>query len=240
MKIIYRPTVLTLLSVAVTIASIAATLGYILGRAPSLPGILPVHFDSEGIADRFVRASYSVVLVPVWIQLGLATLFSALSGILLYRTRRERTPVEHADARQERERMLMTAEAISLLAALWVSFQGLLAVRLLFMWQMMCCGLGDLYYQALALCIVLSVVIGIRAAVYVRYPTPAVQPTDDAYWVLSGVYFNRHDPSLFVPLRRGSGWTLNFGRPQAVAFLAVLLFFSIGTPLLIFSVLLGE
>ena len=240
MKIIYRPTVLTLVSVAVTIASIAATLGYIVGRAPTLPGVLPVHFDSEGIADRFVRASYSVVLVPVWIQLGLAILFSAISGVLLYRTRRVRTAVEDDHTRYQRERLLMTAEAISLLAALWVAFQGLLAVRLLFMWQMMCCGLGDLYYQSLVVCIVLSVVIGIRAAVYIKYPIPPVQPTDDAHWLLSGVYFNRQDPSLFVPLRTGSGWTLNFGRPQAVVFFAILVFFSIGTPLLIFRVLIGE
>ena len=240
MKILYRPTVLTLLGVAATIAAIASTLGYILGRAPALPAILPVHFDSEGIADRFVRASYPIVLVPVWIQLALALLFGAMSAILLYRTRRVRSAVEDDHTRQERERMLITAEAISLLAALWVAFQGLLAVRLIIMWQNMCCGLGEVYYQTLLVCIVLSVMVGIRAAVYVRYPTPVRKATDDAYWHLSGVYFNRQDPSLFVPLRSGGGWTINFGRPQAVAFFAVLLFFSIATPLLILKVLLGE
>ena len=60
--------------------------------------------------------------------------------------------------------MVMTAEAISLLAAIWVTFQGLLAIRLFMMWQLMCCGLGSIYYQALVVCIVLSVVVGIRAA----------------------------------------------------------------------------
>jgi uncharacterized membrane protein len=104
----------------------------------------------------------------------------------------------------------------------------------------MCCGLGAVYYQSLVVCIVLSVIIAIRAAVYVRYPAPLDRRTDDAHWRFNGVYVNRHDPSLFVPLRSGTGWTINFGRPQAVVFFAVLVFFGIGTPLLILKVLLGE
>ena len=240
MKIIYRPTVLTLLGIAATIATIAATAGYILGRAPALPPVLPMHFDADGIADQFVRASYPVVLLPVWIQLTLAVVFGALSAVLLYRTRPGRTAVEQDHIRHERERMLITAEAISLLAALWVGFQGLLAVRLIIMWQNMCCGLGDVYYQTLVVCIVLSAIVGVRAAVYIRYPTQSPKATDDAHWLVRGVYFNRGDPSLFVPLRSGGGWTVNFGRPQALVFFVVLLFFSAAVPLLILTILLGE
>ena len=42
-------------------------------------GLLPVHFDDQAIADRFVRASYAVILVPVWIQLALAIVFGAIA-----------------------------------------------------------------------------------------------------------------------------------------------------------------
>ena len=240
MQKIYRPTALTLLGVATTVAAISGTTGYILGRAPTLPRILPIHFDREGIADRFVRASYAIVLVPVWIQVTLAIVFGAMVGVLLYRAYPGRTPVEDELRRQERERMLMTAEAISLLAAIWISFQGLLAIRLIMMWQSMCCGLGSIYYQTLVVCIVLSVIVGIRAAIYVQYPKPVIRTTDDAHWHLRGVYFNPKDPSLFVPLRTGVGWTINFGRPQALVFLAVLLLFTISAPILILNVLLGE
>ena len=160
--------------------------------------------------------------------------------MLLYRTQPRRHAVEDKMIRQERERMLMTAEAISLLAAIWVSFQGLLAVRLIIMWQAMCCGLGAIYYQALFVCVVLTVIVGIRAAVYLQYPKPIVRPTDDAHWKFRGLYFNRQDPALFVPLRSGLGWTINFGRPQAIVFLGVFLFVSIFAPLIIFRVLLGE
>ena len=240
MKMIYRPTVLTLLGFATTIAAISGTTGYILGRAPSLPPVLAVHFDDQAIADRFVPASYLIVLVPVWIQLTLAIVFGAMAGILLHRTHQARSTVEDAERRHDRERMLMTAEAISLLGAIWVTFQGLLAVRLFMMWQSMCCGLGGIYYQILVVSIVLSVIVGIRAGVYLKYPKPVFRSTDDAHWRLRGVYINAKDPALFVPLRSGVGWTINFGRPQAVVFVAVVLFFSIWAPLLILRVLLGE
>ena len=148
MKMIYRPTLLTLAGLGTTIAAISGTTGYILGRAPSVPPLLPVHFDDEAIADRFVRASYAIILVPVWIQLSLAIVFGAIVGVLLYRTQKTRSAVENEMSRQERERMLMTAEAISLLAAIWVTFQGLLAIRLIMMWQLMCCGLGESIIRA--------------------------------------------------------------------------------------------
>ncbi len=239
-KRIYRPTSLTVFGVATIIASISATVGYIIGRAPALPRVLPIHFDYEGAGDRFVRASYLIALVPVWIQLTLAIVFGAIAAVLLYRTQPRRHAVEDKMIRQERERMLMTAEAISLLAAIWVSFQGLLAVRLIIMWQAMCCGLGTIYYQALFVCVVLTVLVGIRAAVYLQYPKPIVRPTDDAHWKFRGLYFNRQDPALFVPLRSGVGWTINFGRPQVIVFVGVFIFVSIFAPLIIFRVLLGE
>jgi uncharacterized membrane protein len=240
MKIIYRPTLLTLLGVAATLAAISGTAGYILGRMSSLPPLLPVHFDGEGIADRFVRLSYAIALVPVWIQLTLAVVFGLIAGVLLYRTQITRNAVEDEVNRQERERMLITAEAICLLSAIWVAFQGLLAVRLLIMWQRMCCGLGEIYYQALVVCIVLSIVVAIRAAVYVQYPVPIVRPTQDAHWWFRGLYINRNDPAVFVPLRNGAGWTLNLGRPQALVVFGVFVAFSIWAPLLILRVLLGE
>ena len=240
MKMIYRPTVLTLLGVAVTISAISGTTGYILGRAPSLPGVLPIHFDDGGAADQFVRTSYVMALVPVWIQLTLATVFGAIGAVLLYRSQHVRSAVEADVSRQERERMLMTSEAISLLAAIWVSFQGLLAIRLFIMWQKMCCGLGAVYYQSLIVAIVLSVIVAIRAAVYVQYPKPMQRETDSAHWRFRGVYVNRNDPALFVPLRDGPGWTLNFGRPQAILFFGLVVGFSIWAPLFILRVLLGE
>jgi uncharacterized membrane protein len=240
MRMIYRPTMLTLAGVGGTIAAISGTTGYILGRAPSIPFMLPVHFDDEAIADRFVRASYAVILVPVWIQLALAIVFGAIASVLLYRTQKTRSTIENEVNRQERERLLMTAEAISLLAAIWVAFQGLLAIRLIMMWQLMCCGLGDIYYQSLVVCVVCSALVGVRAAVYLQYPKPIARETEDIHWRFRSLYYNRQDPALFVSRRNGPGWTVNFGRPQVIVFFGLAALVSIGAPILILRVLLGE
>lgn len=239
-KKIYRPTVLTLVATATTIAAVAGTTGFIVGRAPMLPPFLAVHFDDQGIADRWLPPSWTLTFTPVWIQLTLMIVFGAIGSVLLYRTRRVRRAVEDEADRQDRERMLITAEAVSLLSAIWVIVQALGAVRLFIMWQRMCCGMGQMYYSTLVVAIVLSTIVGIRAAVYLRYPAPAPRPTEDAHWLRRGLYFNAQDPALFVPLRNGIGFTLNLGRPRALVLLALFLMFGIGAPLLILRLLLGE
>ena len=237
---IYRPTILTLLGLATTIAATFWTIGFILGRAPTLPPYLAVHFDYQGISDRWLPPSWALVLIPVWIQITLIVVFWTMGGLLLYRTQRARQAVEPEASRQDRERMLATAEAISVLCAIWVTFQALGAVQLFIMWQRVCCGMGDIYFQSLVVAIVLSVIVGIRAAVNMQHRKPVMRPTSDAHWRLQGLYFNPQDPALFVPMRKGIGWTLNFGRPRALIFLMIFLAFGIAAPIVIIRLLLGE
>jgi uncharacterized membrane protein len=240
-KRIYRPTILTLLGLATTIAVIAGTAGFILGRAPLLGPNIPVRFDANGMPDRWVRFSYSVILLPVWIQLTLAVVFGSMGVLLLHRAKpRSRDGVEDPVSRQERERMLVTAEAISLLTAIWVTFQGIAALRILWLWQWLLGNLGDTYLQTLVVAVVLSVIVGIRAGVNLRYATPALRQTEDIHWRLQGLYFNPEDPALFVPLRSGIGWTLNFGRPRAIMFLLLFVAFGIGAPIVLLRLLLGQ
>ena len=238
---IYRPTVLTLLGVALTIAAIAGTAGFILGRVAVLGPFVPVRFTVQGVPDRWLPVSFGLVMLPVWIQLTLAAVFGSIATLLLHRSQPLHPRVIEDDIlRQNRERMVVTAEAISMLCAIWVMFQGLAAIRILWLWQRGFGDLGDIYVQTLVVAIVLSVIVGIRAAVNLHHPRPAVRPSEDAHWPFSGLYFNPDDPALFVPLRRGVGWTVNFGRPRAVAFLVVFVVLGVGAPLFILRILLGE
>jgi uncharacterized membrane protein len=237
---IYRPTVLTLLGMATTIAVIAGTAGFILGRAPLLGQVIPVRFDGNGRPDLWVRFSYSLILLPVWIQVTLAVVFGTLGSLLLYRTNpRSPAGVESEVVKQERERMLVTAEAISLLTTIWVMFQAIAALRILWLWQWWQGNLGDIYLQSLVVAIVLSVIVGIRAGVNLQYAKPAQRQTLDIHWRMQGLYFNPEDPALFVPLRSGIGWTLNFGRPRAIMFLLLFIAFGIGAPIVLMRLLLG-
>ena len=136
--------------------------------------------------------------------------------------------------------MLVTAEAIILLAAIWVTFQGLAALRILWLWQWWQGTLGDAYLRSLVVAIVLSVIVGIRAAVNMRHAKPALRQTEDAHWRRAGLYVNPQDPALFVPLRNGLGWTLNLGRPRALMFLLLFVAFGIGVPIILLRLLLGQ
>jgi uncharacterized membrane protein len=237
---IYRPTVLTLLGLATTIAVIAGTAGFLLGRAPLLGQFIPVRFDVNGAPDRWVRFSYSLILLPVWIQLTLAVVFGAIGSLLLHRTNPRSPEGEDDVTRQNRERMLVTAEAVSLLTTIWVTFQGFAALRILWLWQWWQGSLGDAYLQSLVLAIVLSVIVGIRAGVNLRHANPAWRQTEDAHWRMQGLYFNPADPALFVPLRSGIGWTVNFGRPRSVMFLLLFVAFGIAVPIVLLRLLLGQ
>jgi uncharacterized membrane protein len=126
------------------------------------------------------------------------------------------------------------------LCAIWVAFQALGAIQLFIMWQRVCCGMGDIYFQSLVVAIVLSVIVGIRAAVNMQHRKPVLHPTSDAHWRFQGLYFNPQDPALFVPMRKGIGWTLNFGRPRALIFLMIFIAFGIAAPVVILRLLLGE
>ena len=52
---------------------------------------------------------------------------------------------------------------------------------------------------------------------------PVGDRTPDKNWKLGLFYINRNDPALFVEKRFGIGYTLNFGHPGVLVFLAVLL-----------------
>jgi uncharacterized membrane protein len=238
---LYRPTVLTLASMAATVSVIGCTMGFIIGRAPLLGQFIPVHFGVEGTPDRWMRFSYSLVLLPVWIQLALAVVFGSIGTLLLFRARSHSHEGEEDEAaRQERERMLATTEAISLLTTIWVGFQGIAALRILWLWQRWQGDLGEIYLQSLVLAIVASVIVGIRGAVNMRHANPASRETLDVHWWIDGLYFNPQNPALFVPLRSGVGWTLNFGRPRALAILLLFVVAGIGVPLIILRLILGQ
>jgi len=180
------------------------------------------------------------VLLPVGVQLSLASVFGALMLLVLWRGR----PGEgFAPGIGDTERMRHAAEGIALLSALWIAFQGLGAWRLIEMWlRGEGASYGRIYSLALGAAVVLSIVITARTMKIVgqnRAPTPRViNPSD---WVLRGFYVNPRDPALYVPTRSGLGWTLNFGRPVAILLMLAILVVGFGVPVyLVWRTLRGD
>lgn len=194
---------------------ITATALFLLLEYPSLPDLLPVHFNRNGVANGWQYRTLPRVLIPVGVQVMLAVLFSAVALLLLSRPHGE----HEADA-PDVKAAAAAAEAVVLIAAVWVAFQGYAAFSLARLWvthraSLPFYNLGEIVGG------VASLVIAVRAQR--RLGRPAPRPFVAGHWRLGQLYKNAEDPALFVPTRDGRRWTLNFGRPVAGALLGLIL-----------------
>jgi uncharacterized membrane protein len=229
-----RPVINIAVAGALTLSAITATAGFLLGRYELIPRGIPVHWHN-GRPDVFMPKSIGVVFVPLWTQLILATVIGAVAVLLLYRA--QATGGDGDEAAHDRDRMLHGAEAIALLGFIWIAFQAVTAWGVTELWLNYGGGMGRIYNVGFITSIVVSIVVGGRAALRIGKPT-ARHVADPTLWRWKALYFNPADPALFVPARFGYGLTLNFGRPLAVALMLGLLVFGLGGPYLLARMLL--
>src|SRR6185295_7082476 len=91
-------------------------------------------------------------------------------------------------------------------------------------------GYRRIYIQGLVVAIVASIGVGVRAMALFGRPKPPPEPQSSSHWRFKELYFNPDDPALFVPARRGQGWTVNFGRLGAILLIVMVLAIGIGAP----------
>jgi uncharacterized membrane protein len=172
-----------------------------------------------------------VVMLPAVVQVALLLTFGALGLLLLWRARPESSD---AAAVADGDRMRLAVEGVALLGAVWITVQAIGAARLIALWQGERGGnFGRVYNITLLLSLVISALIVWRTTKSVRREAASSVEVDPAKWRFSSLYVDPHDPALFVPTRRGVGWTLNFGRPLAIALIIAVLAVGIGGPFLL-------
>jgi uncharacterized membrane protein len=225
------PTRLTLAAAGAIAAILAFTISFLVARYPALPDILPVRFNSRGLANGWQYKNWLRVFLPVLTQSALSTTFGMIALLLLYRPH---SPEEHrAD---DMVAAAAAAEAVVLVALVWVAFQAYAGVALAVMWQRGFGGLGLNYGKVTWIGIGVSALIFIRATREIGRPSP--RPFEPSHWRFGRLYQNPRDPALFVPTVDGSHWTLNFGRPFAAALLGAVLAIGIFAPTIILGLLL--
>jgi hypothetical protein len=129
--------------------------------------------------------------------------------------------------------MRTAVEGVALLGAVWITVQALGAARLVASWEDGRSGFGGVYNITLLIAFVISTVILWRTMGALRQQPHVPSDSNPAVWRLTHLYFNPEDPALFVPTRRGVGWTLNFGRPLAIVLIAAILTLGVGGPFLL-------
>ena len=207
---------------------ISATALWLLLQYRSLPDLLPVHFN--GVPNGWQYRTLPRVLIPVGVQLVLAVVFTAVAGLLLSRPHGDRD-AEAPDVRAA----AAAAEAVLLLALIWVAFQGYAAFTLVRLWVTDRATL-PLYNLGEAVGVVASLAVAVRAHRHLGRPEP--RPFVANHWRLGQLYKNAEDPALFVPTRDGRRWTLNFGRPVAGALLGLILVLGVLAPTMLIALAL--
>jgi uncharacterized membrane protein len=214
-----------------TVAVIGLTIGFLIARYPELPDLLPVRFTRRGVPNGWQFKTIPRVLMPAFVQAALALTLGAIGTLVLSRSHgthdNEATDVKAAS---------IAAECVALMTLIWVAFQAYAAVALVLMWSRGRGGLGRWYTYAEALGILMTIAVALRARI--RVGRPAHRPFIAEHWRFGQLYNNAADPALFVPTRHGGYWTLNFGRPVAVALMAVILAIGIVGPAVILGLLL--
>ena len=259
------PTRLTWIAIAAILATISFTTAFLIARYPTLPLLLPVHFNRVNSANGWQFKTYARVLMPVLVQSALTLTLGAIGTLLLSRSHFTGDDVADASAcgpgergwvplqsfgdpgrssesgvqgpaRAEEIAASIAAEAVALFALIWVMFQSYAGLALVAMWERGRGGLGDWYTVATTAGIVASVIVAARAQKRLGRPAPRQFVAE--HWRFGQLYRNPGDPALFVPTRDGSGWTINFGRPLAAALIVLIVAIGIVGPTVLFSLML--
>lgn len=207
-----------LLHLAVVLALVAfALLAY-----DRLPDQIPMHAGFDGAVTDYADKSLRVVMFPAIVAafMGAAFAFSHWSIIHSKRPVDPEAPATSALAYGQFARaqsIVMLAGGLLLSCVIGVTFflSSLGTIQL--------GTAGTIVIAASLLFVVPEIWVSLhygqaggRLAGELR-SSDGIARDDDRYWVLGIFYFNRDDPSIFVPKRFGSGWTLNCGRPVAWA-----------------------
>jgi uncharacterized membrane protein len=212
---------------------------------PSMPEIVPIHWDIRGEPDGWVRKSFGKVFLLPMMTVYMQGLFllvrHGLAGTRIA-VPRERA----AEYLKLKEELLLTniklLDRIRLAVAVVL---GGIIMSLLFSTVISAGGLktvAALVTLTSALSLLVVVIISLRQMFLINRElkslgTPVFQRYhgDAACWSGGGLfYYNRLDPSIFVEKRAGFGYTFNFGNPRVILYGAYLA----GLPILV-ALLLG-
>lgn len=193
-----------------------------------IPGEVVMQTDLDGNATRIVAKSFRIVLFAPAIQAVMALLMGFVFWMM------QRTPPV-IDPQQPKNSSLQNTKFRYRWSAFTV-FTGIILLLIFFSMQLWFVGFLP---QSLVLwlplaatgaivvgAIVLSIKTGqsgSRIRVGKTTDGKTIRRDDDKYWKWGAFYVNKQDPAIFVEKRFGVGFTINFGRPAAIAVVAIII-----------------
>ena len=183
----------------------------------SMPDQIAMQVGFDGTVSRYAEKSPMIVLAPVLIQLFLIAcmMFSQWNILRSKRLSEPNAPATSALAYG----MFARAQSILLLVMGMAICIAMILMPLSFMGVVSIMQAGAVIMVVVIIIVVGSLAISIiygqgGSRLFARMgASEELLADDDCYWKFGVFYFNRDDPSLFLPARFGIGWTFNYARP---------------------------
>lgn len=206
---------------------------YLYQTYAALPDPYPVHWNLQGVADRFAPKTARIVFRLPAVGLAICTAM-ALSAYSIARHSKRISAGGAAEAqetsfRRMNLRLLLGAQYYIAILLGWVT----IAYRISSAMPLAHYVLITVAILPLPLAIYLSVRYGQGGTRLAESPTATLgltgssalagDRTSDAHWRLGMIYYNPDDAAIWVEKRFGVGYTVNFARPLAWAILLAML-----------------
>lgn len=216
------------------------TLGVGVAGYAQMPDMIAMQVGFDGEVSRWAEKTSAIVLMPVLIQLFMIAcmVFSHWNILRSKRLSEPNAPATSALAYG----MFARAQSIMLL------IMGLAICIAMILMPLSFIGLVSLMQGAVVILVVCLIIVIGSIAISLVYGqggsrlfsrmggSEEILADDDEHWKFGIFYFNRADPSLFLPARFGVGWTFNYARPAiwaimvaglvlTVAFVVVIMMF---------------
>lgn len=200
-----------------------------------IPGQITLHFDMQGIANQFVDKSYlHILLAPLGSFIIFCVFIVIYFSIKLSRQEIDSNRPETSKLQDRQFRLLWSEYSVILCTGTvtWMFFVSLHASKLLIIPH-------DIFRIIIIafplLCLIYTMFLavktgqsGSRLKLKTNEPDTGMNNVDDdSYWKFGMIYYNPHDPSIFVSKRYGIGWTINMGRPAGTVILISIIAISI-------------
>lgn len=217
----------------ISVIIIFANIIIVINGYDRIPNTFPIHWNTLGQADNWVKKSYrSILLIPAMQCFMTAIMFFCFKviGWSKQQISASKPEVSKEQNRIFRYRWSIYMIAMAVIMNLFFTFVNLNTIQIIKN-NSNSMGIFSVSF-AVIVCVgslIMSIKTGqggsrIRIQNREGKLSNLADRDDDRYWKFGNtIYINKDDPSLFVEKRFGIGWTMNFGRIESIIILVVFL-----------------
>lgn len=199
-----------------------------LDKYDSLPAKIVTQIDGAGNPSTIVDKSYGVVMMMPLVQLFLTITFVFTNMVFKITKKVSGISKTKVSFEQERKYRYYWSIALYVMGIVMLLIMGFAQLSIIEIFKIESIGIISLIAVGVILVgfIVLAFITGQNGARIKddnKKNEDVIEKDDDNSWIGGIIYFNKNDPSVFVPKRFSIGTTLNFASPYAWLFFGVII-----------------